>query len=118
MNIGPIIRSAISEFPKGLRPDIVAEATDSLGISAGQFCDVFAAELSRDYLSGTLSWSEADSAINALAGYIFTHIAPQSQMPEYAFAVFLAFDSAEVLDRPDAEIRTKEELKSINESRA
>jgi hypothetical protein len=114
VSLQPYIATAIAEFPKGVTPELVARACSHLGISQVEFCDMFAKEAAHGYLDGSLTWRDADSAMNALSGFFFLHLPKGAPFPDYAYGVFLAFDAGEVFPEPDNERATKEQLASLH----
>ncbi len=114
MNVRPHITEAISAFPKAVSPDMVSRACSVLGISPTEFCEHFAKEVTRAYLDRELSWSDADGAMNTLSGFFFRHLPQGAPFPEYAFGVFLAFDAGEVLEKPENERMTREQLANLH----
>ena len=114
MDFRPYITEAIAAFPKIVTPEAVSPVCTAFGVSPTDFCDHFAKEVARGYLAGDLSWSDADSAMNALSGFFFLHLPKDAPFPDYAFGVFLAFDAGEVLEAPENERITKEQLASLH----
>jgi len=106
-----IIDAAAS--PRVVPPEVVSCACAELGISATDFCDHFAKEVARAYLAEELSWLDADTAMNSLSGYFFG-LPKEIPFPDYAFGVFLAFDAGEVLEAPENERVTKEQLVALH----
>src|SRR6476620_7462816 len=114
MNLRRYITDATLAPPKAVAPEVVSSACAELGISPTDFCDHFAKEVARAYLGGELSWLDADTAMNALSGFFFTHLPKESPFPDYAFGVYLAFDAGEVLEAPENERITKEQLGNLH----
>jgi hypothetical protein len=115
MNLPAHIKEAVAAFPKIVTPEVVSAASAALGVSATEFCDLFAKEVAREYLAGELSWSDADCAMNALSGFFFVHLPAAAPFPDYAFAVFQAFDAGEIVAEPENERIAREQLASLHE---
>lgn len=115
MQLRSQIEAAIADAPGIVTPEAVAGACSSLGLSATAFCDLFAKEVTKAYLDGTIGWSDGDAAMNALSGYFFVHLPKDVPFPDYAFGAFLAFDAGEALEEPDNERTTKQQLAALQE---
>ncbi|MCK7593173.1 hypothetical protein [Pseudomarimonas salicorniae] len=59
------------------------------------FCDLFAQTTAELFLSGTLSFDEADNAINALSWYASMGSWHMELLPEFSWLVYQAFDAGE-----------------------
>src|ERR1700731_1393134 len=114
MSLKPYIATVIAESPKAVTPELVARACSDLGILQSELCDMFAKEVAHGYLDGSLTWRDADSAMNALSGFFFLHLPKVTPFPGYAYDVFLAFDAGEVFPEPDNERVTKKQLTSLH----
>ncbi|MEJ1961166.1 MAG: hypothetical protein WDO56_06345 [Gammaproteobacteria bacterium] len=57
------------------------------------FCDSFARLLVQRYLTGDLSWSDADAAANHIFDLMVQHCGDRT--PDLAWDVYLAFDAGE-----------------------
>jgi hypothetical protein len=75
-------------------PDVVRER-----------CNAIAADLATHYLAGSLSWLDADTRANNIYDLMISHCG--SQVPAFAWDVFLAFDEGEVDDRRDSHTRPR-----------
>jgi hypothetical protein len=115
MNVHSYVAKAIADFPMVVTADTVSSASAALGVSPTEFCDLFAKEVSREYLEGKLSWVDADTAMNALSGFFFVHLPKEGPFPDHAFGIFLAFDAGETVEEPENERITKEQLATLNE---
>lgn len=114
MELKDCIASAIAEFPKIVTPETASRVGAAIGATESVFCDLFAKEVATSYLGGTLTWTEGNAAMNALSGYFFLHLPKESLFPDYAYAVFLAFDAGETSEEPDNERITKEQLGALH----
>ena len=68
-------------------------------------CNLIAADLSRHYLSGSLKWTAADTCANHIYDLMILHCG--SQVPAFAWDVFLAFDEGEADDQGDSYTRPR-----------
>src|SRR5262245_38472952 len=68
-------------------------------------CDLIAAHLATQYLSGSLTWPDADTRANNLYDLMISHCG--SHVPEFAWDIFLAFDEGEIDDRGDSYTRPR-----------
>jgi hypothetical protein len=122
VKLTPYISAAIADFPKVITPETVTRACSELGLSAPEFCDAFAKEVAEGYLSGAITWSDGDVAMNALSGYFFIHTPKNESIPDYAFGVYLAFDEAEYVHPGDPkdfdnESRTRALLRDLEQKK-
>src|SRR5262245_17122228 len=68
-------------------------------------CDLIAADLATQYLSGSLTWQDADDRANNLYDLMISHCG--LQVPTFAWDIFLAFDEGEIDDRGDSYTRPR-----------
>ena len=68
-------------------------------------CNLIAADLAQRYLSGSLNWTDADTCANHIYDLMILHCG--SQVPAFAWDIFLAFDEGEVDDRGDRHTRPR-----------
>ncbi|WP_111267832.1 hypothetical protein [Marilutibacter maris] len=64
------------------------------------FCDRFSRRVADTYLARVLSYDDADRAMNGLYAYCH-HLDTDRGMPDYAWAVFTAFEAGEYVHEGD-----------------
>jgi hypothetical protein len=84
--------------------DVGLSATSAPDAVKGR-CNAIAADLANQYLAGSLSWLDADTRANSIYDLMISHCG--SQVPAFAWDVFLAFDEGEVDDRGDSHTRPR-----------
>jgi hypothetical protein len=78
------------------------------------FCDSFAHRLIERYLSGSITWSDADLAVNNI--YVLMVQNCGDQVPEYAWEVYLAFDAGECI-APGGDATTRPLIEAMKVAR-
>lgn len=73
----------------------VQAVMSAIGVDPVGFCDRFARMTAELYLAGTMSFDEADGAINALHAYVCSGPWEMDLLPEFSWQVYLAFDAGE-----------------------
>jgi hypothetical protein len=76
-----------------LTVDEVDEYCRHSGESVDEFCDRLSRKVAVEYDSGNLEFNFCDVLMNNLFGFMVSH--QHRPPPDFAFAIFLAFDSGE-----------------------
>jgi len=82
-----------------------AGSIDNVPEAVKEFCDAFCRRLVERYIAGSLSWDEADTAVNNIYLLMIGHCG--RRMPDYAWEVFVAFDEGEIGNRGESFTRPK-----------
>jgi hypothetical protein len=90
MSIEELVQSA---FRAPLADQTIAAICGALNKSRTEMFDAFAKEVAEGYEKRKYAWRDCDTAMNALFG--FAYAVSKSNLPDYAFRVYLAFDEGE-----------------------
>jgi hypothetical protein len=82
-----------SAFKAPLAERHIDETCSALKMSRAEIFDAFAREIAEGYEKKKYAWRDCDAAMNALFG--FAYAVSKSDLPDYAFRVYLAFDEGE-----------------------
>lgn len=112
MTLQRYIGATLPNGPKAIEATTADAASVDVGCSQKEFCDAFAADVAKQYLYGSLSSRDADTAMNALSGYFFRDVPPRSPVPVLGFSVF---DEGARSDVPENEIATRRRLDELRD---
>jgi len=90
MSIEELVQSA---FKAPLADRNMEEACSASKKSRPEIFDAFAKEIAEGYEKKKYAWRDCDTAMNALFG--FAYAVSKSELPDYSFRVYLAFDEGE-----------------------
>ena len=88
---------------ENVEPDVETFCRDK-NITSSVFFDMFARYIATGYLAGRFTWDSSDAAMNVISGLMV--VSPE--LPDFAWALFIAFDDGEY--HPRTEHLTSDEV--------